>query len=49
MLDDNLPPDYVEELDLRNQDELTDEEFEEVLAECDEADFSGSLLNDDER
>lgn len=43
MLDDNLPTDYVEE------DELTDEEFEEVLAECDEADFSGSLLNDDER
>ena len=43
MLDDNLPPDYVEE------DELTDKEFEEVLAECDPIDMSGSLLNDDER
>lgn len=44
MLDDNLPPDFVEEDDL-----LTDEEFEEVLAECDPEDFSGPLLNDDER
>jgi len=40
---DNLPPGYIEE------DELTDEEFEEVLAECEEEDMSGPLLNDDER
>ena len=43
MLNSNLPPDYVEE------DELTDEEFEEVLAECEPADFTGALLNDNER
>ena len=43
MLDDNLPHGYVEE------DENEQEQFEEILAECEEVDFTGSLLNDDER
>lgn len=45
MLDNNLPPGYIEE------DELTDEEFEEVLAECERDEISELLLSDsdDER
>jgi len=41
---DNLPPDFIEE-----EDELVDEDLDEILAECEEEDMSGPLLNDDQR
>jgi len=41
---DNLPPDFIEE-----EDELVEEDLDEILAECEQEDMSGPLLNDDQR